>query len=525
MRHIQHGVVLAAAAATVAAAAGVQQQQQQQQQRQPGFSIHQDLLAYPQFEVVISEAYILEPEAQALLDKAEVHSSRRAATRGGSGGSDSHATDLAPGSGSRGSGHDDGNDNDETDEDSVTETYEIMSAPPHRYLCAIPVIEAPVAPNKTATELAKAEEAKELARASAHGWDLVNGLEGSCLHYVLGWWSYTFCYGQSVVQFHALPGSMKIGPPVRDPQTMEYVLGRQQINGEVGEPATAAAATTNTPSQQSTNMELQVKGDQRYMVQRLDAGTICDLTGRERTIEIQYHCSPGSTQDRIGWIKEVTTCAYLMVVHTPRLCDDVAFLPPKETKANIITCRDIIPVEGIDEWRQKKMVEVEDMLVGKGRGGGASGNGKGPVTIGGIVVGGRKTFGDEVARLSPPRGARQHVDAVQQVLELVARGSGKEKSFETLTDEEMARLGIDPETIEKLREEMKKVAGEKEWKIELIEVGGEDDARALRAVVMEDADESEGEAKGGQRKEQDQGDDKEDEGSQEQFYERERDEL
>lgn len=479
--------------------------------------------------MVISEAYISEAEAQALLDRAEAQSSSRSSagrqhpasqtdlTRGGSGDGDE--------AGALGDDHD----------SKPAETYEIMSAPPHRYLCAIPIIEAPAAPNRTATELAKAEEARELARASAHGWDLVNGLEGACLHYVLGWWSYTFCYGNSVVQFHALPGSMKIGKPIRDPQTMEYVLGRvggrngarqrlqeqrqQQENGEAGNAAAAVAPNTASQQQQQPpNMELQVKGDQRYMVQKLDSGTLCDLTGRDRTIEIQYHCSPGSTQDRIGWIKEVTTCAYLMVVNTPRLCDDVAFLPPKATKANIITCRDIIPEQGVSEWYQKKMVEVEDMLIGKGRN-------KGPATIGGIVVGGRKTFGDEVARLSPPRNVRQKASPAHQVLEVVAKGSGKEKTFDVLSDEDLAALGIDRETIDELQDQVEQVAGDKDWKLELVEVVGQEDTKVLRAVVLDDTVDAAGgsKAKDGKAEVETDADD-EDEGSEEQFY-RNKDEL
>lgn len=307
------------------------------------------------------------------------------------------------------------------------------------------------------------------------------------------------------------------------------------------------------PQTPPAKMEMQVKGDQRYMMQRLDEGTVCDLTGRDRTIEIQYHCSPGATTDRISWIKEVTTCAYLMVVHTPRLCDDVAFVPPKETKANIITCRDIIPEEGLHEWSRRKMIEVEDMLIGRGRGGvaGNGGGGKGaPVTIGGIVVGGRKTFGNEVPRLAPPRGIRQaNAAAAAQVVKVVAKGSGgKDKSFEVLSDEDLAQLGIDAETISQMREDMKKVAGEKEWKVELIDVGDEDDTRALRGVVMDDVDEGQAgeevpkrgsEKKKTKEKEKEKaergqkvadGAEKEeeevdDEGSEEQFYQRQRDEL
>ncbi len=76
---------------------------------------------------------------------------------------------------------------------------------PSRYLCSIPVLAPPPAPNKTATDLAKAEEARELVRASTRGWELMSSLNGQCMFYVSGWWSYSFCYSDEVVQFHALP--------------------------------------------------------------------------------------------------------------------------------------------------------------------------------------------------------------------------------------------------------------------------------------------------------------------------------
>lgn len=47
---LQHAATTAASGAGAAAPVGGQQQQQQ---RQPGFSIHQDLLAYPQVRVII----------------------------------------------------------------------------------------------------------------------------------------------------------------------------------------------------------------------------------------------------------------------------------------------------------------------------------------------------------------------------------------------------------------------------------------------------------------------------------------
>ncbi|KAI0381693.1 glucosidase II beta subunit-like protein-domain-containing protein [Hypomontagnella monticulosa] len=463
------------------------------QARQPGFSIHHDLLAYPQFEVVFSESYISEADAQALVEKSNPsHPDYDAAFPS--------QTDLAPKIRAAKDGEsEEGSDINSNGDKKAAESYEIMTTPPHRYLCAIPVIEAPPAPNKTATELAKAEEARELARASAHGWDLINGLDGSCLYYMSGWWSYSFCYNSDVVQFHALPASIKSGPPVRDPNTAEYVLGRvvdpqATPRSRRGQSNDKGQAGTTTPP----NTELQVKGDQRYLVQKMGDGTICDLTGRERTIEIQYHCSPGSTQDRIGWIKEVTTCVYIMVVNTPRLCVDVAFQPPKEERANTISCRAIVSEAEEADWHARKTLEAQAAMVGQ-----AKGEAKGPITIGGVVVGGRQILGQgkdgkEAHKLDPPRNFRS--SNIAPLIEVVAKGNSKEEGGEVavLTDEELAKLDLSPEAIEDLRSQLQKIAGERGWRLEVVQMPGDD--REIRGVVDTDEDSDDDEATGSEEK-------------------------
>ena len=558
--------------------------------RQPGFSIHHDLLAHPQFEVVFAESFISESEARALVEKktepsgSAPHPSYEAEF--------SSQTDLTSNIRSADADDDDvprGSETDDGDgpDHKVAETYEVMTLHPHRYLCAIPVIEPPPAMNETATELAKAQEARELARASAHGWDLMNGLDGTCLYYVSGWWSYSFCYGHDVVQFHALPGSLKSGMPVRDPQTMEFVLGRVQGarprgggrggnhnsgnddgngNGGQGEGNTGVAAPP-------PNTELQVKGDQRYLVQKLEAGTVCDLTGRDRTIEVQYHCSPGSTQDRIGWIKEVTTCAYLMVVHTPRLCSDVAFLPPKETRANVISCRAILSEADQPAWHQRKTLEAAAVMMGQAQSHG------GPVVVGGVVVGGRQMLGNGEdgkvpIRLSPPRGffagsggggiqagklaglglktnnqqqqqqqQRQQqaggADEAGETVGVVAQGRGRSRGrgraqnnnpdengdahdeeddgVDVLTDEELQKLGISPEVVEELQQQLQELAGERGWTLEVVEVPG--DPWEIRGVVEEDEEDYEDEDGGdGESREGSDDGDGSGAGSQEKFF-------
>ncbi|KAI1192617.1 glucosidase II beta subunit-like protein-domain-containing protein [Nemania serpens] len=503
--------------------------------RQPGFSIHHDLLAYPQFEVVISDAYISAADAQVLLDRPDAAPSAAVAA----------AAAAAPPAARL-----------SYDAGASAESYEIMSMPPHRYLCAIPVIEPTPALNKTATELAMAEEARELARASAHGWDLINKLDGTCLYYMLGWWSYRFCYGQEVVQFHAIASSVKSGPPMRDVNTAEYILGR------IPDPHVVASRSSRRSQQQQQkkqqrgqndqndqndqapatpappNTDLQVKGDQRYLVQRMGDGTVCDLTGRERTIEIQYHCSPESTEDRIGWIKEVTTCSYLMLINTPRLCVDVAFRPPKEERANIISCRAIVPESAQADWHARKTLEAQAAMVGRAREAAKS-----PVVIGGVVIGGRQMLGQgedgkEAPSLSPPRnfqassGSRRGSGGLDKLVEIIASATGKDEGGQVniMTEEQLRELDLRLEDVENLRKEIQKLAGDKPWQLKMVELPGNN--RELVGIIEDDGEDEDdaggdgknsgkvqrGKGKSGGRSEEG---DKE-EGSEEEFF---RDEL
>ncbi|KAF2966021.1 hypothetical protein GQX73_g7567 [Xylaria multiplex] len=522
--------------------------------RQPGFSVHHDLLAYPQFEVVISDTYISESDAQALLDSPDVaHPSYDA---GLASQTDIIITPTVRAASEHGHEHHDQGVAGAHGKGTLAnaESYEIMSMPPHRYLCAIPVIETPPAPNKTATELAKAEEARELARASAHGWDLVNELDGKCLYYMSGWWSYRFCYGQDVVQFHAIASSVKSGPPMRDVNTAEYVLGRvpdphvasrpsrrgqqqqqhqpreqREQNPQGATPLAAPAAAAAVPA--PPNTDLQVKGDQRYLVQRMGDGTVCDLTGRERTIEIQYHCSPESTQDRIGWIKEVTTCSYLMMVNTPRLCVDVAFQPPKEERANIISCRAIVSESGQAEWHARKTLEAQAAMVGRAKEAARS-----PIVIGGVVVGGRQMLGKgedgkEAPKLSPPRNfLGSSGGGLEKLVEIVASAAGKDEGGEVniMTEEQLQELDISPEIIESLRKEIEKLAGDKGWQLKMIDLGNNN--RELVGIIEDDDDNDDeksndntrkNEKEGGKTGEGKAGGRDKGEGSEEQFFQEE----
>jgi protein OS-9 len=383
--------------------------------------------------------------------------------------------------------------------------YEIMNMSPHQYLCSIPIIQPPGPENQTANELARAEEARQLSRAAENGWNLLNELESACLYFMSGWWSYRFCNNREIVQFHAVATLPNGQAPKPDPNSAEYVLGR-----EPAIPASVKELGQHSPEDEPIPAELQVKGDQRYLVQKLVGGTICDLTGRERTIEVQYHCVPGMKTDRIGWIKEVTICAYVMVINTPRLCNDVAFLPPKEKKANPISCQLIVDKPNVEpplldqdlpgRKESTEKVPQEQGLQGK--------EVKERPVVGGITVGARKVLSgaDEVGKppvkLEPPRSFYNKKKTSQERLtEMVAKAASREDGgkLEVLSKEELEKLDLSPEVVEEMREQMEKMAEGAGWKLEIVELPG--DLRELRGYIDgEDDDDKDGKGATGKKK-------------------------
>lgn len=260
------------------------------------FSVNDDLLAFPQYEIRFSDEYVSARLAQSRIEEQEDH------------------TGSPPDDGSRDSAnvhidryhpdfshhHHDGR--------TATEpklVYEQMLLDGQRYLCAIPQVLSPAdaaaaAGNDTAASAS--EQAKELGRATERGWELLAGMQDNCVYFISGWWSYRFCYKQGVKQFHQLPPArgVPVYPPVEDPGVEGFMLGsykgedakeekkrktakgQARKDGEVGQPAARMDIAARG--------ELVAKGESRYLVQILEGGTVCDLTGKERRIEVQV-CS------------------------------------------------------------------------------------------------------------------------------------------------------------------------------------------------------------------------------------------
>lgn len=362
------------------------------------------------------------------------------------------------------------------------------------HFCTIPIVVIP-STNETSEAEAKVAERQELARATDRGWELLQELEGDCLYFVSGYWSYAFCYNNELTQFHQLPpqpGKPMI-PPQRDPSTKQFVLGRakaKEVARADGSGNQVDVRNSAGKAHDPPKTELQVKGDTRYLVQKMEGGTTCDLTGKPRRVEVQFHCNPHVT-DRIGYIKEVTTCSYLLVVYAPRLCNDVAFMPQKEKKANSITCRIVVPSDEIESRTELKTLEIEAAS--------KSAISSKPITmVGGLVLGGGKWMNKDGARMPIPPNFGQPIgpNTQKKTTEVIARAKSNADGgqVEMASEKELRKLDLDPQMVESLKEEIRKMAAGKGWKIEVVDEPGQ--VREILGIVDGDDEDEEGEGEG-----------------------------
>jgi protein OS-9 len=328
-----------------------------------------------------------------------------------------------------------------------------------RLLCQIPRVAADEANSTAGRATQEADEQNELARATDRGLELLREMEGKCMYYFSGWWSYSFCYRNQIKQFHARPvgGGVPSYPPVEDPATHSFVLGRFQEGTSKdgkGDEKQKQKETTQTDV-----AELRTKGGSRYLVQHLRGGTKCDLTGRDRKVEVQFHCHPQST-DQIGWIKELTTCSYLMVIYTPRLCGDVAFLPPQQDEVHNIECREILRPEDVSDWEAVKEFYHAHQLAD------AAAAHSEVQTVGGIVVGGQKLVGMEGKKIEKGKVASFGDETVEVVLK---RENGE---IQKPSKQVMKKYNIDLESIEDMKKRLDQLAEGKDWTLEVVESNG-----------------------------------------------------
>jgi protein OS-9 len=192
-----------------------------------------------------------------------------------------------------------------------------------------------------------------------------------------------------------------------------------------------------------------------------------------------------------------------MVLHTPRLCNDVAFQPPQKDAANSISCTPILrPEEAetyVHEQKAYKSAAQEaqiweanpDAAAAFGMAG-ETGDDELPVQIvGDIIVGGHAIVpeGVKIEKSGIVGGKDKYIDTI-------ANSGGK-----SLSKEELKKLGLDSsraiENLEKLKKDVEAMAKGENWKIVVVDTPR---GREYRGMVGDDAEDAEKGQKKGQGK-------------------------
>lgn len=179
-----------------------------------------------------------------------------------------------------------------------------------------------------------------------------------------------------------------------------------------------------------------------------------------------------------------------MVIQTPRLCNDVAFLPPQKDQPNAITCSPILKDDQIEDYERNLKAAISAEQEAKiweatqeaaaALGDDAAAQELEPM-VGDIFVGERRLV---------PEGIKLEKSAIV--------GGGKETYVDTvassdgrvLTKDEMEKLGLgDPKAIEKLRKELEKIAQGQNWKLDVIDTPR---GREYRGIIGDEDEEEQG---------------------------------
>ncbi|EEY58395.1 uncharacterized protein PITG_01058 [Phytophthora infestans T30-4] len=146
-----------------------------------------------------------------------------------------------------------------------------------------------------------------------------------------GWWTYEFCFGRSLRQYHR-DGDGRT--------TAEFSLGTFDASGNHELERSGSALV-------SEHIDATHDVSRPAYLELYDHGTFCKEFENHapRKAKVFYYCSQGGTSHHILTVKETQTCSYTVKVSSPVLCDHPHFLNDEQKsdqEAEILHC---IPVE------------------------------------------------------------------------------------------------------------------------------------------------------------------------------------
>ncbi|XP_055956807.1 protein OS-9 [Patella vulgata] len=159
----------------------------------------------------------------------------------------------------------------------------------------------------------------------------------ACLIKTRDWWSYEFCYKKHIRQFHLEDGKIKgdvifIGQYESDFDWNNETLTEQKLKNS-----------------HALN---------RYHSQKYVNGSKCELTNGFRSAEVRFICED-TVNDYISRIDEPQTCAYILTVHTNKICNHPHLKPASPKTPVPITCNPLVDQQQYNDYLLDLAAEEE----------------------------------------------------------------------------------------------------------------------------------------------------------------------
>ncbi|XP_034440939.1 protein OS-9 isoform X2 [Hippoglossus hippoglossus] len=153
-----------------------------------------------------------------------------------------------------------------------------------------------------------------------------------CIVKTKDWWTYEFCHGQHIRQYHLEDTEIK-----GDVLFLGYYESEFDWNNE-----TAKASKQHRLK--------------RYHSQTYVNGSKCDLNGTPRETEVRFVCEEGSG-DYVARVDEPQSCRYVLTIHTSRTCQHPFLRPPSTAKPQGIVCQ---PALSAQQYMDYVKAQVSD---------------------------------------------------------------------------------------------------------------------------------------------------------------------
>jgi len=156
-----------------------------------------------------------------------------------------------------------------------------------------------------------------------------------CLYRITAWWTYEFCFGSHIRQFHQEEskvvsqfylGKKLVTPTPTPTPTPTHTSTKDELNNENEEQVNSLQSLVSDKHRSSSSQEQLPK----YYSELYIDGDVCDITGEKRKTEVQYYCT-GGDKSLISAINEPASCSYTLIVQTPLLCAHPFYLDKSES--------------------------------------------------------------------------------------------------------------------------------------------------------------------------------------------------